>query len=148
CSKSNLVAVGAVSMSSLSDKLLLRKLSFHRIFHRNGRICRSCHTHCLVNISTAGQRVTDGSAKAGCSASKRLDLGRMIVCLVLKVDKPLFFLSVHFDRHYDTARIDLIGLLLILKLSFFFQLPHCHQGKVHQADKLVLSAFENFTVCL
>ena len=70
----------------------------------------------------------------------------MVVRLILEIDQPLFFHAVYFDRHNNTACIDLIGFFLIFQFSLFFQLPHCHQRKIHQADKLVFSSGKNLTV--
>ncbi len=58
----------------------------------------------------------------------------MVVCLVLKVDKPLLALPVYCDRHNDGARIYLIGLLLIVEKAVLLQLLSTHDSKVHQTD--------------
>ena len=65
---------------------------------------------------------------------------------IFKVNQPLFFFAVNADRHNNAACVNLIRLFLIFQLSFFFQSAHGHQGKIHQADKLVLSPCENLTV--
>ena len=70
----------------------------------------------------------------------------MVVRLIFKVDEPLLCHSVDLHRYNDGTCINLVGLFLILKLSFFFQLAHRHQSKIHQADKLILAAFENLAV--
>ena len=71
----------------------------------------------------------------------------MVVCLILEVDQPLFFLSVYIDRNNDTAGIDLIRLFLILQFALCFELFHRHQCQIHQADKFVISSFvENLSV--
>ena len=67
----------------------------------------------------------------------------MIVCLILKADKPLLRHAVDLYRHNDRAGIDLVRFLQILKLAVLFQLLHRHQSKIHQADKLVLSALHD-----
>ena len=146
--KSDLVSVRTVSVCSGTHDLLLRQFSVHGIFYRYGRICRTGHTHCLINIGTSGKRITDRTAKAGCRATERLDLRRMVVCFIFEVYKPLLGLSVHFYRNNDRAGIDLIGFLLICQLSFFFQALHCHERKIHQADKFILSSFVKILVCL
>src|SRR5699024_5184365 len=74
CSQTNLVAVGAVTVSRLRDDLSLRQLTLHCFFQRPGRIRRTSHTHCLVYISTTGQRISDSSAQTGSCSSERLDL--------------------------------------------------------------------------
>ena len=72
----------------------------------------------------------------------------MVVCFIFEVYKPLLGLSVHFYRNNDRAGIDLIGFLLICQLSFFFQALHCHERKIHQADKFIISSFVKILVCL
>ena len=141
CCKTDLVSIGTVSMSCASYQFLLRKLALQSFFYRNCRICSACYAHRLIYIGSSGKRVTDGSAKAGCSTAKRLDLCRMVVCLIFKVDQPLFFFAVNIYRNYNTAGIDLVRFLLILKLSFRFQFFHCHQGKIHQTDEFIVTVF-------
>ena len=64
------------------------------------------------------------------------------MCLILKVDQPLFFLAVYLNRYYDRTCIDLITFFLILKLSLLLQLTHTHKSQIHQTDKFVISAFK------
>ena len=139
--KTDLVSVGAVTVSCAADKFLLRKFTLQSFFYGYSRISRTGYTHCLIYIGTSGKRVTDGPAKAGSRTTKRLDLGRMVVGFVLEVDQPLFFFSVHIHRYHDTAGIDLIGLFLVCKFAFCFQFLHCHKSQIHQADKFVITAF-------
>ena len=146
--KADLVSVGTVSVSRLPYQLLLRQLSFHGLFHGDGGIRRTRHTHGLVHIGTAGQGIPDGSAKTGGRSSERLDLSGMVVGLVLKVHQPLFFHPVHFYGDHNTAGIDLLRLFLVLQLSFLFQSAHGHQRQIHQADKLVLSPPEDLAVVM
>ena len=146
--KSDLITIWAVSMCCTTHQFLLRQFSFHRLFYRYGRICCAGYTHCLVYISTSWQWITDCSSKTCCSSTKWFDFCRMVMCLILEVDQPLFFYSVNLNRNNDTAGIDLIGFFLILKFAFFFQLPHCHQCKIHQAYKFVFASFKDLTVCL
>ena len=146
CSKTDLVTIRTVSMCSFTHKFLLRKFSFQSCICGYSRISSACYTHCLVYISTSWQWVTDRSSKTCCSSTKWFDLRRMVMCLILEVDQPLFFYSVNLDRNYDTTCIDLIRLFLISKLSFLFQAAHSHQCKVHKADKFIFSSFENLAV--
>ena len=69
------------------------------------------------------------------------------MCLILKVDQPFLFFSIYINRNYNTAGVDLIGLFLILKLAFGFQLFHGHKGKVHQAHEFIVPSFiKDFSV--
>ena len=113
-SQTDLVTIRAVAVSCTSDQFLLRKFTFEGFFYRYSRISSTCHTHCLIYISTSGKRVTDRTAKTGSSTTKWLDLCRMVVCLILKVDQPLFFFAIDIYRNNDTAGIDLIGFFLIM----------------------------------
>ncbi len=72
----------------------------------------------------------------------------MVVRLILKIHKPLFLRSVHFNRNDDTAGVDLIRLLLICKLPFFLKLTHRHKSQIHQTHKLVFPALEDLTVII
>ena len=51
--KSDLVTIRAVSMSSLTNNLLLWKFSFDCIFIWHSRICSTSYTHCLIYVSTS-----------------------------------------------------------------------------------------------
>ena len=147
-SKTDLVTIRAVAMSCTSDQFFLRKFSFKSFFYGYCRICCTGHTHCLIYISTSGKRVTDSTTKAGCRTTEWFDLGRMVVCLILEVDQPLLFFTIHVNRNNDTAGIDLIRFFLICKFTFRFQFFHCHQSKIHQADKFVIAIFvKYFSVC-
>ena len=140
-SQTDLVSVGAVAVGSFPHQLLLGQLTFHGILHRHGGICRSCHTHGLVYIGTAGQGIADGSSQTGGGASEGLNLCGMVVGLIFEVDQPLLFLSIHIHRNHDGAGVDFFRLLLIRQLSFRFQLLHGQQGQIHQTDEFVVSSF-------
>ena len=124
--QTDLVTIRTVTVCRLAHQLLLRKLARDRVFHRNRRICRTGHTHCLIDIGTSGKRVTDRTAQTGCSTTERLNLCRVVMCLVLKVYKPLLGHAVHLDRNDNRAGIDLIGFLLIHQLAFLFEALHRH----------------------
>ena len=115
CCKTDLVAVGAVAVSCPAHKLLLRKLTLQGLTYRNGRVAGTCNSHSLIYIGSSRERVTDRTAKTGCGTTERLYLCRMVMCLILKVDKPLLCYSVYCDRNHDAAGIDLIGYFHILE---------------------------------
>ena len=70
------------------------------------------------------------------------------MCFILKVDEPFFFFSIHIDRNYDGAGINLIGFFLILQFSFGFQFLHGKKCQIHQTDEFVISSFvQDFSVC-
>ena len=147
CSQTDLVAIRTVSMGSTSYQFFLRKFTFESFFYRNSRISSTCDTHCLIYISTSGKWITNGTTKTGSCTTKWLNLCRMVVCFILEVDQPFFFLAVYVYRYYDTAGINLIRLFLICKFTFGFQFLHCHKSQIHQADKFIISAFvKDFSV--
>ena len=141
--KTDLVTVGTVAVGCLTYQFFLWELTFECFFNRNSRIRRTGHTHCLIYIGTSGKRISDCAAKTGCRTTERFDLGRMIVCFVLKVNQPFFCLSVNLNRNYDTAGIDLIGFFLVIEFSFFFEFTHCHQCQIHQTYEFIVSSFED-----
>ena len=141
--QADLVAVGAVALGRSPHQLLLGQLALQGLLYRDGGVCRARYAHGLVHVGSSRQRVADGSAQAGGGASEGLDLGRVIVRLVFKIHQPLLGLPVDLHGHHDGAGVNLVRLLLILQLSFRFQLAHGHQGQIHQADELVLPALKN-----
>ena len=64
----------------------------------------------------------------------------MVVGLVLEVYQPLLGHAVNLNRNYNTAGIDLVRHLQILKLALCTQLLHGKQCQIHQADKFVITA--------
>ena len=147
-SQTDLVTVRGITAGCASYQFLLGQLAVQCLGYGNGRIRRTGDTHCLIYIATTGQGITDSTAQTGGSATERLDLSRMVVGLVLEKYQPLLSLSVvaviHLHRNHYGAGIDLIRFFHVVKFAVFFQLPHCHQRQIHQADELVLSALEDF----
>ena len=143
-SQTDLITIGGISACRTANQLLLRQLTLQGVSHRNGRVGSTGYTHSLIYIASSGQGITDRTAQTGSRATERLDLGRMVVCLILEEYQPLlgYFLSViiHFYRYNYGAGIDLIGLFHIGQLAVFFQLSHSHQCQIHQTYELVTSA--------
>ena len=106
--KADLVAVRAVASGSAERDLLLRQLARQRLAERTARISSARHAHGLVDIRAARERVADGTAKAGRRAAERLDLRRMVVCLVLEHDEPVFLLAADVRLDDDAAGVDLL----------------------------------------
>ena len=138
--KTDLVTIGTVAAGRAPHQLLLGQFALQRLGCGHRGICGAGHTHGLIYIGAARQRIADGPAQTGGRAAERLDLRGMVVGLVLKVHQPLFHFSVDLHRHHDGAGVDLVRLLLILELTFFFQFLHGHQRQIHQARELVLPA--------
>ena len=137
CAKTDLVTIGAVTCSCRTYEFLLGEFSFECHGYRNGRVTGAGHTHCLVNIGTSGERVTDRTAEAGRRTTERLDLRRVVMGLVLKHQNVVFFLSIYIDLNLDGAGIDLFGLVKILELSVLLQFSHRHGRHIHEADRLL-----------
>ena len=138
--KTDLVAVGTVSAGCLPCEFALRQLAGDRVAYRYGRIRAAGDTHRLIDVGTAGKRITDRAAKTCRGAAERLDLGRMVVCLVLEHQQPFFGLAVHIDGKHDTAGIDLIRLFLIRQSAFFLETAHRGKRDIHETQRLLLAA--------
>ena len=147
CCKSYLVSVWTVSLCGTRYYLSLWKFSRKCIFHRYRRVCRTCHTHSLIYITTAWKRITDSTAKTSSCTTERLYLCRMVVCLIFKEDKPLFSFSVYFNRNYYRAGIYLIWLLHIIEFSVSFEFTHTHKCNIHKRNIFVRSVLEKFFSC-
>ena len=94
-SKTNLVAVAGITCSCRANNGALRKLSRKRLGNRNGWICGACDAHCLVDVAAARKGVADCATNTGSCATKRLNLGWMVVSLVLEEEKPVFVFTVN-----------------------------------------------------
>ena len=146
CGKTDLVSIRGIAVCGAAHQLLLGKLSFQSLCHRNRGIRRTRHTHGLVYIAAAGKGIPDRTAQTGGRAAEGLDFRGMVVRLILEEHQPFFRLRaisvIHFHRNDDGAGIDLLGFLHIRKLSFLLQLTHSRQRQIHQADELVLPSRE------
>ena len=140
-SQTHLISIRAVSLCRSSGQRFLRKLAFQRLRGRSRRICRSGHPHCLVNIGASGKRIPDGASQAGGRPSEGLNLGRMIMRLIFKIDQPFLAAAVHIDRDDNTAGVDFVRLLLIGQFPVGFQLFCGQTCQIHQAEVFVLSPF-------
>ena len=134
--QTNLVAVGAVSVGGGGHDLTLRQLALYGFCSRCQRISRTGHTHCRIYIASAGQRVTDGTADAGCCAAERLDFGWVVVGLVLKEQHPILFLSVDVRFEVHGAGIDFFRLYHVGQPSVLLQGFHGDGCHVHQGYRL------------
>ena len=141
--QSNLVAIGTVAMRSLPDQLLLRQLSVHRLTDRLTGICRTCDTHRLIDIGSAGQRIADRAAQTGCRTAERFYLGRVVVRLVLEIHKPLLGLPIDCDRNHDGARVDFVRVLLVSQPALLLQDPGAHGRQIHQTNIFTLPVAVN-----
>ena len=99
-------------MSCLTRDDALWKLARHGVGNREIDVSCTCHTHCLIYISTARERVTDCTAKTCCGTAERLDLCRMVVCLVLELEEPL--LSGHLTLVVHDIHINVYAACIIL----------------------------------
>ena len=140
-SQAHLVSIRAVAFCCSSGQCFLGELAFQRLRGRSRRICRSGHPHCLVHIGSSGKRIPDSASQAGGRPSERLNLGRMIMRLIFKIDQPLLAAAVHIDRDDNAAGIDFVRFLLIGQFPVGLQLFCCQTCQIHQAEILVLSPF-------
>ena len=132
--ETDLVAVGTVSGGRLPRDFLLRQFARPCILQRRARVRRAGQPHRLIDIGTPGQRVADCAAETSGRAAERLDLRRMVVCLVLEHHKPFFRLAVMVRVHDNRAGIDLLRSVKGVELSFLTHRLHTHDRDIHQGD--------------
>ena len=137
--QADLVAVGAVARSCGGDDLLLRQLALDGLLERGQRVARAGDAHRLIDVGAAGQRVADGAAQTGGRAAERLDLGRVVVGLVFKLQQPVLLLAVDVDLDLDRAGVDLLGLVQVLEQALLLEGFGADGGQVHQGHRLVLA---------
>ena len=140
-SQANLVAVGGIARSSGLAQLALRQLVLEGLRERHGRVARTGHAHCLINVGAAGQRVADRTAEAGSSAAERLDLSRVVVGFVLEHEQPVLIVAVHERLNLDGAGVDLLGLVDVLQVAALFKHLGSNRAHVHQRNRTLGSLF-------
>ena len=106
--KANLVAVGAIAMGCSTDKGSLGKFALHGLRVWLQRICCAGDTHGRIDIGTARERVTDGSADTGGGAAEGLYFRRMVVGLILEEKEPVLGLAIMLDLHFHRAGVDFL----------------------------------------
>ena len=94
-SKANLIAVAGITCSRRANDGALGKLSRKGLRNRNSWICGAGDAHCLVDVATARKGIADRAADTGSCATKRLNLGWVVVSLVLEEEEPVFVVAVN-----------------------------------------------------
>ena len=140
CGKTNLVAIGAVSICCCCHDLSLRQTARHRILNRRRRIGCTRDAHRLIHIGTAGQRITDRTAKTCRRTAERLNLRRMVMRLILEHQQPVLLLTIHIHLHLHRARIDLFTLVQIIQPADLPEILGTNRTKIHQGNRLSLPA--------
>ena len=107
-----LVTVAGVTVSGLAGNDALRKFSCHRVSDRKIDVASSGHAHCLIDICTTRKRVTDSTAKTCCCAAERFYFSRVVMCLVLELEKPFF--SGHLPIVIDYVHIHIYTACIVL----------------------------------
>ena len=131
-SKTDLIAVGRVACSSSLAKLTLRKLTGNGFMQGHSGITGTGHTHGLMHISTAGQRITDTTADAGCRTAEGLNLGGVVMGFILEHQQPILVFSIDLCGHMDGAGVDLFALVQFRKQAPLFQDLCSDGGNIHQ----------------
>ena len=142
--KTDLIAVGTVTVRSLANNLLLRQFALQSLALRSRRVRSTCHAHSLIYISTSGKRIADRTAEACGCTTERLDFRRMVVRLILEIDEPLFLHAVHIDRDHDGACVDLVGFFLIVQLALRLQLLDTERCQIPEGYIFVIASLIHF----
>ena len=129
-----LVAIAGVSARSLAADHLLGELPGDGVGDRLAHVARAGDAHCLIYVGPAGERVADGTAEAGGSATERLYLRRMVMCLVLELQQPFLGLSVHGGGHEDAAGVVFGALLQIVQFALGLEIAGAYGSQFHKAE--------------
>ena len=116
--QTDLVAIRRIARSGLTGDDLLRQFARQRLTHRGVDVSGSGHTHRLIDVRTAGQRITDSATQTGTRATERLYLRRMVVGLVLELQQPPLNLAVHIHIDEDGTSVILFAHLHIVQQAF------------------------------
>ena len=134
--EADLVTIAGVTVGCGCHELTLWQLTLHGLLYRYGRIAGTGDTHRLINIASAGQRITDRATDTGGRTTERLDLGRVVMGLVLKEQEPVLILAIDIDLDLYGAGIDLLRLIELLELSFLLQHLRSEGTDIHEVDRL------------
>ncbi len=137
--KTYLIAVAGISGSSRLGDDSLRKLAFERGGHVCRRVCAARHSHCLIYVRSAGERISDSSAETRSRAAERLDFSRMVVSLILEHYKPLLILAVVVNVDFDRASVYLVADVKIVEFAKLFKLLDRDCGDIHKTGIFILS---------
>ena len=138
--QADLVAVAGIAGGGLAADHPLRQFAGDGLGHAGVHIAGTGHAHGLIDIGTAGERVTDGAAEAGGGTAERLDLGRVVMGLVLELEEPFLGLSVHVHVHENTASIVFLALLHVVQLALLTKPAGADGSELHQAAGFVPAA--------
>ena len=105
-SKANLITVAGITCSCRANNGALRKLSWEGLRNWNGWICSASDTHCLVDVAAARKRVADSTTDAGSCATKRFNLGWVVVSFVLEEEEPVFVFAVNVYLYLYGTGVD------------------------------------------
>ena len=139
CRKTDLVAIGGITLSSCSYNLGLWQLAFQCIFNRCQRICCTSYSHGLIDIGTTGQRVTDGTTKTCRCTTERFNFRRMVVCFILEHQQPILLFTIHINLDLDRTCVDFFRFIQIIEFSCLFENLCTDCTKIHQSDRLFLT---------
>ena len=138
--QADLVAVGGITGGGGGDELALRELAFKRLGHRHGRIGGTGHAHGLIHVGTAGKRVADAAADAGCRTTERFDFRRVVVGFVLEQEQPILIMAIHINLHLDGAGVDFFGFVKILQNTVLLEPLRADGAHIHKAYGLFVAA--------
>ena len=137
--KTYLVAVTRIAGCGFAGDDLLRQFARKRLVHRCIDVAGTRHAHRLIDISSSGQRVTDGTAQTGTCTAKRLYLCRVVMGLVLELQKPFLCLSVHVHVNEDRAGIVLFAYLHIVQQTLLLEVTGTDSSQLHEAQRLLIA---------
>ncbi len=129
--KAYLVAVARIACGRLAAYLLLRQFPRERLAHRPADVPGTRDAHGLIHVSPTRERVADRASEAGCGPAERFDLRRVVVRLVLELQKPFLRLAVHVHVDIDAARVVLLADLKVFKKTLLAQVAGPDGGKFH-----------------
>ena len=98
------------------------------------------YAHCLIYIAAAGKRVAYCTAQTGGSASERFDFSRVVVGLVLELEQPFLYPSVHIDVNIDAAGIVFLTDFHVVEQSLRFEVTRSDGGHIHKVETFLRTA--------
>ena len=110
-SKTDLVAIGRITCSSSLADLSLGQLAGQGFGDTFSGVTCTGNSHCLVDIGTTGQGVTDTATNTGSCTTKRLNFRGMVMGLVFEHQQPILLFPVHSCIYMNGTSVDFLRFI-------------------------------------
>ena len=129
--QTHLVAIAGIALRRAGGDLPAGQLALQSGLNGQRGVAGAGDPHGLIDVSPAREGIPDGPAQAGGGPAEGLNLRGMVVGLVFKLNQPGLDLSVHGNRRFNGAGIDLLAYVQVRAEALFAQVLAANGGHIH-----------------